>query len=430
VSRILVIAETEFLGLVRNKFFIIGLLVMPVLMGVLMAAMSYAGGRIDRADRRFAVVDRTGELFETIAAAAARRNAEQGNGRSRTGPHFLAEQVAFEGQSSETLALELSDRVRNGELFAFVEIPGDLLEPQASSSIAYYSENTSYERLSSWLGGLLDQEVQRRRLQRAGLDSTLVATLTRRTPLTSFGLIEARADGTAAAAREVDDLQRIGVPIFILVLMFMSVMSNAQHLINTIIEEKMSKISEVLLGSVSAFHLLAGKLLGIVAVSLVLAFVYLGGGIYALFSLGRPDLIDVSLIGWFFVFQICAALLYGALFQALSSACSDLKDAQSLLQPAMMILIAAYLSSFLVLRAPDTPLAAALSLIPLLSPFAMLLRIAMPPGPPVWQLLLSIGLLLGTTVLVVWAAGRIFRVGLLMQGKPPNLPELLRWVWR
>jgi ABC-type Na+ efflux pump permease subunit len=133
-------------------------------------------------------------------------------------------------------------------------------------------------------------------------------------------------------------------------------------------------------------------------------------------------------VAWFLVFLVCANLLYGSLFQALSSACSDLKDAQSLLQPAMMVLIAAYLASFLVVRAPDAPLAVALSFFPLFTPFSMLLRLAMSPPPPVWQVLLSVLMLGLTTVAVVWAAGRIFRVGLLMQGKPPNLPELVRWI--
>jgi ABC-type Na+ efflux pump permease subunit len=190
----------------------------------------------------------------------------------------------------------------------------------------------------------------------------------------------------------------------------------------------MSKISEVLLGSVSAFQLLAGKLLGVVGVSLALSIVYLSGGIYAVYSFGRSDLVDPALIVWFLVFLVSAALMFGSLFLALSSACSDLKDAQSMLQPAMLLVIFAYIASFLVIRAPDSTMAVVLSFVPPVTPFAMILRLALPPGPPLWQLVLSVALLVGMTVLVVWAAGRIFRVGLLMQGKPPNLPELYRWI--
>ncbi|MEO7191868.1 MAG: ABC transporter permease [Vicinamibacterales bacterium] len=429
MRRVLIVAQNEVLGLVRSKFFIIGILVMPVCVGVLMTFLGYASSRVDHADRRFAVLDRTGVLYPAVQEAAAQYNREKGEGAERSGPHFLPEPVAdTAGQDDAALLAGLSDRVRRGDLFAFVEIPAGALDPGSTAAVKYYTQNTSYVRLSTWLASTLDGQVQQERLKRAGMDPRLVRQLTRRTELASFGLTERRADGSTTEARRVDELQRFGIPIFFLVLMFMSVMSNAQHLINTIIEEKMSKISEVLLGSISSFQLLAGKLVGVVVVSLLLAAVYLIGGAYTLFALGRPDLIDPVLLGWFVVFLLCAALLYGSLFQALSSACSDLKDAQSLLQPAMMMLIMAYLSSMLVLRAPDSALAVGLSFVPVLTPFAMLLRLSMPPGPPLWQALLSVAILMTTTVAVVWAAARIFRVGLLMQGKAPNLPELLRWI--
>jgi ABC-2 type transport system permease protein len=158
--------------------------------------------------------------------------------------------------------------------------------------------------------------------------------------------------------------------------------------------------------------------------------VYLAGGIYALIALGRPDLIDPVLIGWFLVFMVCAAMMFGAIFLAIGSACSDLKDSQSMIQPAMMLIILAYLGSFVVMRAPESGLSVGLSMFPTITPFAMMLRLAMPPGPPLWQVFLSVIILMATTAAIVWAAGRIFRVGLLMQGKPPNIPELLKWVWR
>jgi ABC-2 type transport system permease protein len=101
-----------------------------------------------------------------------------------------------------------------------------------------------------------------------------------------------------------------------------------------------------------------------------------------------------------------------------------------MVQPAMMLIILAYLASFVVMRAPESGLSVGLSMFPTITPFAMILRLTMPPGPPLWQVLVSVVLLIGATAGVVWAAGRIFRVGLLMQGKPPNIPELLKWIGR
>ncbi len=430
MRRILVVAHTELMSLVRTKFFLISVFLIPVLVGGLMTFLEYAGQSIDTADRRVAVIDDTGVLYDKVAAAAEAHNTRMGSGDERTGPHFLPARVVRGDRPIADLTVDLSAQVRRDELFAFIHVPASILTEGSTDAMSYFSESTSYTRLSRWLETTLNDEIQKVRFARAGVNPALVEVLTATAEVTTFGLAGRNADGSLVAVQEVDEIERFGVPFFFLILMFMAVMSNAQHLINTIIEEKMSRISEVLLGSVSAFQLLAGKLLGVVAVSLLLAFVYLAGGTYALIAAGRPDLFDPVLIGWFLVYLVCASLLFGAIFQALSAASSDLKDAQSLLQPAMMLVIVAYLASFLVIRAPDSTMAVVLSFVPTVTPFAMLLRLAMPPGPPLWQVILSVVILIGVTTLVVWAAGRIFRIGLLMQGKAPNLPELLRWIRR
>jgi ABC-2 type transport system permease protein len=429
MRRTITIAQTEFLGLVRSRFFLISILIVPVFVMAASAFIGFVERRVDRDDRRFAVADATGVLYEAIAQAAREPGGgEAAGGETRPAARFLPERENIDGRSRDLVTLGLSERVRSGDLFAFVYIPANVLEPESDAAIEYYSQNTAYGRLSSWLSRHLSRAIRQQRLARAGLDAGEIERLVAATPLSSFDLVERQADGTIAAARKVDGIQQFGMPVFLLVVMFMAIMSSAQHLINSTIEEKVSKISEVLLGSVSAFELLAGKLLGIVAVSFVLALVYLAGGAYTLLNIGRPDLINLPLAGWFLLFLLTAALLYGSLFQALSAACSDLKDAQSLLQPAMMVLMVGYFASFVVLRAPDSTVAAGLSMVPLMSPFAMMLRLAVPPGPPLWQLILSVGLLAAVTTATVWVAGRIFRVGLLMQGKQPTLPELLRWI--
>jgi ABC-2 type transport system permease protein len=210
--------------------------------------------------------------------------------------------------------------------------------------------------------------------------------------------------------------------------MFIAVMTSGQHLLNAIIEEKMSRISEVLLGSVTPFQLLLGKLIGVSAVSALLVLLYCAGGVWAVLSSGRWDLLNVPLMAWFVVFLICAVLMFGSMFLALGSACTSINDAQSLLQPAMTLLLLAYFGSFVAIRAPDSPLAIGMSFFPTMTPFAMMLRVAVPPGVPLWQVVLAVVELAAATVLFVWAAGRIFRIGILMQGKAPNLPELLRWI--
>ncbi len=326
------------------------------------------------------------------------------------------------------MKIALSNRMRQKELFAVVEIPSGILDPSGTATIKYFSQNTNYDRLPDWIGATLNEEITKRRFASAGIDPAVVSTLTRPAEIETFGLVERTAAGEVVAAAESDDLKRFGVPVFLLTLMFLAVMTSAQHLLNAIIEEKMSKINEVLLGSLTPFQLLMGKLFGVGAVALVLAFIYFVGGIYLALQYGRGDLINLPLLAWFVLFLICAALTYGAMFLALGSACSDLRDAQSLLQPAMILVVLAYIGSFVVMRAPDSTLALVMSFIPTMTPFTMMLRMSLTPAPPVWQLLLAIVLMLATTVAVVWAGARIFRIGILMQGKAPNLPELLRWI--
>jgi ABC-2 type transport system permease protein len=115
-------------------------------------------------------------------------------------------------------------------------------------------------------------------------------------------------------------------------------------------------------------------------------------------------------------------------FIAIGAACSDLKDAQNMMTPAMLMLMLPMFTWFSVARAPDSPMALTLSMIPTAAPFLMLIRIAVPPGPPLWQVLASVVLTALAVVGAVYAAGRIFRTGLLMQGKAATLGEMWRWV--
>ena len=427
MKRILTVAQSEFATLVKTKAFLIGIFLMPVLMGGFFFFMSVAERATDE-DRHFAVIDGTGVLYEPLAQAATRRNESLGKGDVPAGTKFVPQAATPGNGGGDVLRADLSDQVRDKRLFAFVDIPAEILDAGSKATIRYYSENTAYERLPNWLRTTLNDEIAKKRFDAAGVDRALVSKLTARAELSTFGLVERAADGKVVEAKEVDELSTFGLPFFFLILMFMSVMTSGQHLLNAIIEEKMSKISEVLLGSVSPFQLLMGKLLGVVGVALLLTFVYFAGGTYLMVSLGRADIINPALMVWFVVFVICAALMFGSIFLALGSACSDLKDAQSMLQPAMILVLLAYLGSFIVIRAPDSSLAVGMSFFPTITPFAMMLRIAMPPGPPMWQIVLSVALLLTVTAGVVWAAGRIFRIGLLMQGKPPNLPELMKWI--
>jgi ABC-2 type transport system permease protein len=171
-----------------------------------------------------------------------------------------------------------------------------------------------------------------------------------------------------------------------------------------------------------------GKLLACASVSILLAAIYIVGGLVMAGSYGYAGAITPAMMGWFMLYLFMAVLLFGAIFIAIGAACNDLKDSQNMMTPALIFLMVPVFTWAAVLRAPDSPLSMALSLFPTATPFLMLLRIALQPGPPLWQVLLSVVLMGATTVFVVWAAGRIFRTGILMQGKSATVGEMIRWV--
>ena len=425
MNKMLIVATSEFSTLVRTRAFLITLILMPVLMVASIGLSRAARDVTDTNTRRFAYVDRSGVVGPGLEAAAASRNAVANeSGQPRYEP------VALDpaGKSGEQLRLELSDRVRSKEFYAFVEIPSGILNPDQPEEVRYYSNAPSYVALPQWLRATVGAAVISQRFQAASVDPAVVERLTRPTPVSSLKLLERDASGQVKPVEKVDQRMAAGVPAALLVMMYLIVMVSAPQLLNSVIEEKMSRISEVLIGSVSPFELMMGKLVGCVGVSLLLAAVYLAGVYGVAIYWGMQDAITPTLAAWFLLFLTMAILLFGSIFIAVGAACSDLKDSQSMMMPVMMLIMFPVFTFAFVMRAPDGNLALALSLFPSATPFLMLMRIGLQPGPPLWQILLSVVLMALTTVAAVWAAGRIFRTGILMQGKSPTLGEMIRWV--
>jgi ABC-2 type transport system permease protein len=427
MTKILVVAQSEFATLVRSKAFIISIVLMPIVMVGSMLLVRMGERTADVKDRSFAVLDRSGAVAAPLAAAARAQNAGVEGPRGRTAPRFLPADVALDGRPLEQLRLELSGQVRAGELFAFVEFPAGILDPDDPEPVRYYSNTPSYMALPQWLQSTTNQIVQARRFAEAAIDPSLVSRLTRPAGLEQLNLVERGADGQMQA-RSVDPIRAVMVPAGFLMLMFITVMSSAPQLLNSIIEEKMSRISEVLIGSVTPFELMMGKLLGSASVSALVALVYIGGAVLVAHSQGYGDALVAAQFAWFLLFLALSVLLFGSFFIAIGAACNDLKDSQNMVTPVMLLIMIPVFVIAPVMRAPDGSLATALSIFPTSAPFLMMLRIAMQPGPPAWQIAVSLALMLVTVVFVVWAAGRIFRTGMLMQGKSATLAEMIRWV--
>jgi ABC-2 type transport system permease protein len=427
-NKIGIVAGAEFGMLVRTRAFLITVLLMPVLVAGSIVVQRFIAKQVDRTPRAFAVLDRSGALYEEVAARTRERNAAVAAGLLAGAP-FEPERADPGARSPDDERLALSERVRRGEIFAFVEIPADALASEGAGRIVYYSEHPTYEDLRTWLELVTNDQIRRVRLKRAGVDPEVVARLDRRVASEHVGLLARGPGGEIVSAGRVDVVRTYIVPLALMYILFLTIFMAAPQLMNAVMQEKMSRISEVLIGSVSAFELMMGKLLGSAGVSLVLALVYLGGGMAVAAYSGYLHAVTPSLVAYFVLFMALAVLLYGSIFIAVGAACSDLKDAQSLITPVMLVAVMPMFAWQLVLKSPSSPAAVALSLFPPATPFLMLLRLAVQPGPPWWQVTAGILLAAATAVACVWAAGKIFRVGILTQGKSPGFGQMLRWIW-
>jgi ABC-type Na+ efflux pump permease subunit len=421
-----IVAANEFSASVRTKAFIISVLALPLIMGGSIALQVFATSRVDVKPRRFVVVDEPGAFTSTIAKAVDEYNASLDASKAAR-PRFVLEPTPPAPPGGEAArALALSDRVRAGDLEAYVEIlPG--ATPDAPPKIDYHSNNPNDNLLRGWLTSVIDSDVRARRYAAAGIDPKTVEGLNRPVVAENLQLAE-RSD--AGGAKRVDPIRTMVLPVILMFLVFMIVMTSGPQLLNSVIEEKMSRISEVLLGSVSPFTLMMGKLLGNVGVSMLLASLYLGAGYGVAAYHGYADIISPGLMAALVGFLFLAVLVFGSLYMAVGAACNDLKDAQSLMWPVMILSLLPMFVWSSVLQNPTSPLSVGMSMFPTASPFLMLMRMAMQPTPPAWQVALSVVLTTLTALACVWAGGRIFRTGLLMQGKTPTLAEMVRWAWR
>jgi ABC-2 type transport system permease protein len=173
-----------------------------------------------------------------------------------------------------------------------------------------------------------------------------------------------------------------------------------------------------------------GKLLGNVGIALTIVAIYLTGGYFLAHHYGYSDLVPMSLLLWFIVFEIMACLMYGGVFIAVGAACTEIKEAQSLLMPVMLVLVMPMMVWFNVMQEPLSSFATWASLFPPATPLLMMLRQAASPMVPLWQPMLGMALVVAATIVCIFAAGRVFRVGILMQGKAPKITELFAWIVR
>ncbi len=437
MRKILKIAVREYNEAVRTKAFVIGIVFAPIMMGGSGLAMWLTEEQVDTVDKRIAVIDRTGIVSESLLEAAQERN-ETGIHDEETGeqtaPAYLLEIVPPNDEDPDAQRLELSNRVRNKELHAYVEIGAGLLDPSSdpdTARITYHAINGVFHNAQHWIQGPVNNHIRDYRLTQAGLDQETVNALIKWHQVETLGLVSVdQQSGQVQDAQRSNELATILPSLVLVMLMFMLLMMGVTPMLSSVLEEKTRRISEVLLGSVRPFELMMGKLLGNLCVSFTVASVYMIGGYLLCYWQGWSEYVPYELLPWFFIYLVAAVFMFGATFMAVGAACNDAKEVQSLTMPVMLPVLIPMFVLGPVLKAPLGGLATWLSLFPPCTPMLMLLRQANPVGIPAWQPWVGLTGVLLYTVFCVWAGGRVFRVGLLMHGNAPKLSDLARWAIR
>lgn len=460
-----VIALREFNATVRTKAFVVGIVLMPILMCGSVVVSIITEKLEDRSSQRIAIVDRTpgGKIAPILRTAVEKRNARDSVNMKtgeRSSPEFQLEIVPPSGSAQteiENQRIELSKRVKEREIIGFLEIGPDANNQRgtltailgAIGQLKARPKDESVDNDDPALcrfqtvptnSGAVDfyrwSLIQVTLITRFGLtavdEKTQKAIFDQKPPVVMLGLTT-RDEITGKAVDDAGNIKtaaQLAVGLGMMMLMFMMVMVGSTPLLQSVLEEKMQKISEVLLGSVQPFQLMMGKLTGMIGVALLLSVVYVSGILFAVNYYGFGEYIPLWLLAWFMFYLVLAVIMYGSLFSAIGAACSDMKEPQALMLPVMTPIILPMMLVGLIIRNPDGLIARGVSLFPPTTPMMMLLRQAMDANVRPWEQIVSTIGVIVFTIVCVWVGGRIFRIGILMAGKAPSFKQLVQWVAR
>ena len=441
MHRILLVVKRDYLAAIRSKPFLFGLIIAPILFGSGFIGLAIMRAKPDIKDRHIAIVDRTGILAAAIVDAAGEKNRKEVFDKKsghQVKPRYTFETVPADAADPNGQRLELSERVRSHELFAFLDIGRDVFRPAQeeedgeklpeASRVNYYSIASGIDETRMWISGPVNEGLRRVRLAKLGVAPEHFTEVFASATVQTMSLISRDVKtGAITDSRKKSDVEGFAIPFVLMMMLAMMVLMSAGPMLGAVADDKQQRVYEMMLGSDSPFELMMGKILAAVLLTLTSSVFYVVGATLVLQGMALIGLAPFALLPWFFTYLVADVLVMSSLAVALGSACSSPNDAQHL---AMLVMAPALIPMFVimpVMQDPHGALATAMSLMPPFTPLLMLMRQAMPGGVPAWQPWVGLVGVLGWTVAVAFAAARVFRIGILMQGKTPKAAELVRW---
>lgn len=444
MNQIFLILQREFLTRVRKKSFIIMTLLSPIFFAALMVLPSYFASLEDTSAKSIAIIDNTGSYTDVIPQT---------------------EYLKFSYLNNTPV-----DEIKNGleELGYYALVTIDSVNENNTPKLTIYSKKQPAIDVLSHIENSLEKEIETRKLKSYNIENLdkILADVKTEVKLRSIKLTK---DGEE---KESNTLVTMGIAYILSFLMYMMVLLMGNQIMQGVIEEKNSRVVEVIISSVKPINLMMGKILGLASVSLlqILVWVLLTIGLASVGinfiteknqkanmeqmqatqkmmaeqGIDQPNIPTnpsndgnnfISalqnqnfplIIGGFIFYFLAGFLLYAAMYAAVGSAVENISDTQQLVLPITLPLILAIIVMISGIKSPDGPLAFWFSIIPFTSPVVMLTRL--PFGVPPWQLALSASLLIITFLVITWFASKIYRVGILMYGKKYSWKEMWKWM--
>ena len=432
-NKVVTVIKREYMTRVKSKGFVVSLFLMPVLMCGLVFLSSFIAIMADKTKemRKLAVIDETGEIFTEMQAAIAGHSTFQHKGE-------LVYQLHKEAATTEEARAALRERVNTKDLYAYLEIPKDVF---ANGEVRFYARTATNFEVQNALRRVISDIVRGKRFAESGYSQREASRLMRSVRFNAYAV---KSGAKVESALETG--ARLGLGYLLVLVLYMFVIIYANSIMLSVLEEKTTRIVEVIVSSVKPHQLLLGKLVGVCSVCLtmfaiwVIFAVLLVMNIEPLLGIFGIDSLPVQLLGvietvkvssaevltYFFIYFVIGFFMYSTLYAIVGAICNSEEEARQTAVPFTMLIVVPFILMFQLFRIPDSTLSVLLSHVPFFSPILMFTRINV-LMPPLWEILLNILLMCATVLLVTLISGKIYRVGILMYGKRPTLRQLWQW---
>ncbi len=405
------VAKWEFLERVKTKAFIIGLFMMPTIIGVFTVIPNLLASKADEKMRTIGVIDETDSLLPYLSARIAKFKLPDSSA------NYQLVKITDDDRSRDHLKILATAKILDNEIEGYFLLPVDVME---KGRIEYRSENVGNIRDQERFSKVLEDVIIERRLEAKGYNSKAIRDLTTDVDVKTIKV------SSKGEEKESGFLETFFTGYIFIMMLFMLVMTSGQMLIRSLIEEKSNRIVEVLMSSCSSRELLVGKILGLSLLGLTTISFWLLILVGVNFSMPTP-FVSFDHIALLLVYFVLGYLLYVAIFITAGAPVSTEQEAQQMTAYVTILVMFPIALAIPAMQNPDSMMVKVLSQIPLLTPTMMALRLSI-QAPDLWEIALSLVTLSASIVGMMWIAAKVFRIGILLTGKRPNLKEMYRWI--